>query len=78
MEFVSQHLSRGNVEHLKVINNKWVKIYLKSATESDTLWFSIGSVDTFERNLEHVQADLGIEQSRNVPVLYKSQMEMSK
>ena len=54
------------------------KIYLNSATESDTLWFSIGSVDTFERNLEHVQADLGIEQSRNVPVLYKSQMEMSK
>jgi len=77
MEFVSQHLSRGNVERLEVINNKWVKIYLNSATESDTLWFSIGSVDTFERNLEHVQADLGIEQSRNVPVLYKSQMEMS-
>jgi len=76
-EFVSQHLSRGNVERLEVVNNKWVKIYLHSATDSEVLWFTIGSVDTFERNLDHAQADLGIEPSRSVPVLYRSQVEMS-
>lgn len=34
-------------------------------------------METFERNLEAVEHELGIEPSRAVPVLYKSQMEMS-
>lgn len=34
-------------------------------------------METFERNLEAVEHELGIEASRAVPVLYKSQMEMS-
>jgi AFG3 family protein len=40
------------------------------------LWFSIGSVETFERNLENAQHELGIEPSRSVPVVYKSQTEL--
>ena len=31
------------------------------AMDSEVLWFSIGSVDTLERNLENAQNDLGIE-----------------
>ena len=34
-------------------------------------------MDTFERNLESVEQELGIDPSRAVPVLYKSQLEMS-
>ena len=46
----------------QVINNKWVKVQLNSgAMDSEVLWFSIGSVDTLERNLENAQNDLGIE-----------------
>lgn len=41
------------------------------------LWFTIGSVDSFERNLENAQADLGIEPVNNVPVIYKSEIEAS-
>lgn len=76
-EFVSQHLSRGTVEKLEVINHKWVKVYSNSSVSGETLWFSIGSLETFERNLEAVEHELGIEPSRAIPVVYKSQMEMS-
>ena len=76
-EFVTNYLARGNVEKLEVVNNKWVKVNLNSGVDSEVLWFSIGSVDTFERNLEHAQADLGYDATRGVPVLYKTQMEMS-
>jgi len=76
-EFVTQHLSRGTVEKLEVINHKWVKVHTNSSLSGEVLWFSIGSVDTFERNLETVEQELGMDPSRAVPVLYKSQMEMS-
>jgi len=76
-EFVSNYLSTGRVEKLEVINSKWVKVHLSSTVDNDVLWFSIGSVDTFERNLENAESDLGIDASRSLPVLYKSQMEAS-
>lgn len=75
-EFVTQHLSRGTVDKLEVINNKWVKIHSNSLS-GDVQWFSIGSLDTFERNLEVAQHDLGIDASRAVAVTYKSAFELS-
>ena len=75
-EFVTSYLATGRVERLEVINNKWVKVQM-SSMDSEVLWFSIGSVDTFERNLESAQHDLGFDAARVVPVLYKTQMEMS-
>lgn len=77
-EFVNNHLARGNVERLTVVNNKWVKVELNTGVgDGSKLWFTIGSVDTFERNLENAQADLQIDTAQFVPVLYKSQIEMS-
>jgi len=76
-EFVGTYLATGRVDRLEVINNKWVKVQQTSAMDSEVLWFSIGSVDTFERNLQNAEADLGVEASRSVPVLYKTQMEAS-
>jgi len=75
-EFVTSYLATGRVERLEVINNKWVKVQM-SSMDNEVLWFSIGSVDTFERNLESAQHDLGFDAARVVPVLYKTQMEMS-
>merc|ERR1712079_291529 len=75
-EFVTSYLATGKVERLEVINNKWVKVQMNSM-DNEVLWFSIGSVDTFERNLDSAQHDLGFDTARVVPVLYKSQMEMS-
>jgi len=76
-EFVNNYLATGRVDKLEVVNNKWVKVQQNSGLDSEVIWFSIGSVETFERNLESAQADLGIEASRGLPVLYKTQMEMS-
>lgn len=39
------------------------------------IWFNIGSVDSFERNLENTQLEFGFEQSKYVPVMYKSEFE---
>lgn len=39
------------------------------------LWFNIGSVDSFERNLENAQADLGVEPINYVPVIYRTEVE---
>ncbi|PRD23487.1 UNVERIFIED_CONTAM: AFG3-like protein 2 [Trichonephila clavipes] len=40
-------------------------------------WFNIGSVDTFERNLENVQLEMNIEPTNYVPVVYKTEMDGS-
>lgn len=39
------------------------------------MWFNIGSVDSFERNLENAQADLGLEPVNYIPVIYKTEIE---
>ena len=76
-EFETGYLYGGRVEKLEVINNTWVKIHQRGGVDSEVLWFSIGSVDTFERNLASAQRNLGVSPSEEVPVLYKSQMTMS-
>ncbi len=76
-EFVQNYLSKGLVERLTVVNNKWVQVELRDGNpEGQTLWFTIGSVDTFERNLDNAQHDLQFDTSRLIPVLYKSKIEM--
>lgn len=41
-----------------------------------SVWFNIGSVEAFERNLENAQAELNIEPANYVPVVYKTETEM--
>ncbi|XP_076335352.1 AFG3 like matrix AAA peptidase subunit 2 [Tachypleus tridentatus] len=79
-EFVNTYLARGGVEKLEVINKKWVKVKLLPGNVIDgnnVLWYNIGSVDTFERNLENVQLEMNIEPSNFVPVVYKTEMDGS-
>ena len=40
-----------------------------------TLWFNIGSVDSFERNLESVQLEMNTEPQNFLPVIYKTELE---
>lgn len=79
-EFVNNYLAKGVVEKLEVVNKKWVRIKLLPGTTQEgtgVLWFNIGSVDSFERNLENAQADQGIEPVNYVPVIYKTEVEAS-
>lgn len=41
------------------------------------LWFNIGSVDSFERNLENAQMEMNIEPANYLPVIYKTELEAS-
>lgn len=43
--------------------------------KKETLWFNIGSSETFERNLENAQLELNIEPEKQIPVVYKNEME---
>lgn len=79
-EFINMYLSKGIVEKLEVVNKKWVRVRLPSGNHVDggnTVWFNIGSVDSFERNLENAQIELNIEAQNFVPVVYKSEMDSS-
>lgn len=77
-EFVHSYLARGIVDKLEVVNKKWVRVKLipgNSVDGANVLWFNIGSVDSFERNLENAQVDMNVEPQNFVPVIYKTEME---
>ncbi|KAL3283766.1 hypothetical protein HHI36_017936 [Cryptolaemus montrouzieri] len=77
-EFVHSYLARGIVEKLEVVNKKWVRVKLTPGNTVDganVLWFNIGSVDSFERNLENAQVDMNLEPQNFIPVIYKTEME---
>lgn len=84
-EFKTTFFDKGLVEKLTVINGKRVRVDLhRDATgrmypESPAqhpgfhYYFSIGSVEAFERNLEQAQNELRIPSSQRIPVTYTSQ-----
>ncbi|XP_075159733.1 AFG3 like matrix AAA peptidase subunit 2 [Haematobia irritans] len=79
-EFVTTYLNRGVVEKLEVVNKKWVRVRLLPGNSQDgsgVLWFNIGSVDSFERNLENAQVEQGVEPVNFVPVIYRTEVEAS-
>ena len=42
----------------------------------NTIWFNIGSVESFERSLENTQLENNIEPTNFVPLVYKSEAEV--
>jgi len=74
-DFVNNYLSSGGVERLEVVNKKWVKVRLTNQAEIP--WFYIGSVDAFERNLETVQAENGLDSKDFIPVIYNTELDSS-
>lgn len=49
--------------------------FLPSTYFQNVLWFNIGSVDSFERNLENAQIDMNFEPQNFLPVIYKTEVE---
>ncbi|RZB40598.1 AFG3-like protein 2 [Asbolus verrucosus] len=77
-EFVQSYLAKGIVEKLEVVNKKWVRVRLLPGNTIDGanfVWFNIGSVDSFERNLENAQTEMNVEPPNFVPVIYKTEVE---
>ncbi len=87
-EFRATFLDKGLVEKLTVINDGKVRVDLhREATqaiypESPAVhpnfhyYFSIGSVEAFERRLDEAQNELGIPSSERIPVNYASDSDI--
>ncbi|XP_053506931.1 AFG3-like protein 2 isoform X1 [Ictalurus furcatus] len=79
-DFVNGYLAKGVVDRLEVVNKRFVKVVFsqgKAETDGKYVWFNIGSVDTFERNLETAQMELGIEMENRLPVVYSTESDGS-
>lgn len=77
-DFVHHYLSRGLVDHLEVVNKQYVKVipaHGVNSSEVNYLWFNIGSVDSFEHNLEMAQQEMGQDSTQKVPVFYSSESD---
>lgn len=85
-EFRNTFLDKGLVERLVVINRNRVKVYLygdatasaypdsPAASGNFFYYFSVGSVEAFERRLEEAQRELGIPSHERIPVAYKDEI----
>ncbi|KAM4608131.1 mitochondrial inner membrane m-AAA protease component AFG3L1-like [Discoglossus pictus] len=77
-DFVHLYLARGMVDRLEVVNKQYVRVILTAGSSSEKyVWFNIGSVDSFERNLEAAQLELGIEPAHRASVVYSSESDGS-
>lgn len=77
-EFRVNYLERGEVDRLEVVNRNVVRVYLRRDSGAGSpafLTFNIGSVDSFERNLEQAQRELGIDPANQLPVTYVAEAD---
>ncbi|KAJ3401821.1 AAA ATPase afg3 [Chytriomyces hyalinus] len=82
-QFRVEMLDKGFVESLQVVNRSTVRVYLRpdapmrghhgSNPNGSSYHFSIGSVDSFERNLELAQRELGIPSRERIPVSFSNE-----
>jgi AFG3 family protein len=83
-EFRTAFLDKGLVDKLVVVNRQKVRIKLHSnatgqmypaaALSGGEYYFSIGSVEAFERKLDEAQMELGIPSHERIPVAYHDEI----
>ncbi|CAO1632171.1 unnamed protein product [Parajaminaea phylloscopi] len=77
-EFRTAFLDRGLVDKLVVVNRSKVKVYLHNGSgangQQSAYWFSLGSVEAFERRLDDAQRELGIPSGERIPVAYHEEI----
>ncbi|KAG8907559.1 AAA ATPase afg3 [Tulasnella sp. 403] len=82
-EFRTAFLDRGLVDKLTVVNRSTVRVHLHSnatgtmntgGAPAGSYYFSIGSVEAFERKLDEAQNELGIPSSQRIPVAYREEI----
>ncbi|KAG1085521.1 hypothetical protein G6F42_021364 [Rhizopus arrhizus] len=82
--FRSNLLDKGLVDRLEVLNRNRVRVYLRNEANSlgvspqSSFYFSIGSVDAFERSLDEAQRELGIPSNERVPVAYRDVISVAQ
>ncbi|KAI9004102.1 peptidase family M41-domain-containing protein [Gaertneriomyces semiglobifer] len=85
-EFRSGMLDKGYVQRLEVVNKQLVRVHLRpdapqlrsghggASPDNVVYYFTIGSVDAFEHNMEMAQRELGIPPGQRIPVTYNSEV----
>ncbi|KAI9929281.1 hypothetical protein ASPWEDRAFT_36731 [Aspergillus wentii DTO 134E9] len=85
-DFRANFFDKGLVEKLTVINGNRVRVELNreavsrmypdspAAQQGFVYFFSIGSIDSFERRLDEAQNELGIPSSERIPVSYQDEV----
>lgn len=81
-EFQTAFLEKGMVDKLTVVNRSRVRVHLHSnatgtmypQSTGQGYYFSIGSVEAFERKLDEAQRDLGVPTGERLPVAYHEEI----
>jgi AFG3 family protein len=85
-EFRTTFLDKGLVEKIVVLNGNRAKVHLHreavasmypdspAASANFFYYFTIGSVEAFERKIDDAQNELGIPSSERIPVAYSSEI----
>lgn len=81
-EFQTAFLDKGLVDKLTVVNRSRVRVQLHSnatgtmypQSTGQGYYFSIGSVEAFERKLEEAQRELGVPTNERIPVAYHEEI----
>eukprot|EP00042_Codosiga_hollandica_P041219 m.365878 g.365878 ORF g.365878 m.365878 type:complete len:795 (+) comp56061_c0_seq2:44-2428(+) len=80
-EFRTNYLETAQVEKVVVVNKSIARVHLKdqtSAQHSRKVFFTIGSIDSFERNLEQAQQELHLKGNEMLPVFYTTETDLTK
>eukprot|EP01135_Chromosphaera_perkinsii_P005103 Nk52_evm14s316 gene=Nk52_evmTU14s316 len=83
-EFRINYLEKGEVDKVVVANKATAKVYLRKGVPVNTevtepdLVFTIGGVDSFERNMESAQRDLNISPHEFIPVSFVNETNIGK
>ncbi|KAJ3055212.1 AAA ATPase afg3 [Rhizophlyctis rosea] len=84
-EFRVNMLERGYVDHLEVVNRTLARVYLRPdapqlqrhtghlPANRAHYYFTIGSIESFERQLDEAQRELGIPSRERIPVSYANE-----
>lgn len=85
-EFRTTFLDKGLVEKIVILNGNKAKVHLHreavasmypdspSVNQNFYYYFTIGSVEAFERKMDDAQYELGIPSSERIPVAYSSEI----
>ena len=73
----------GSVERIVIVNKTKARVYMRMGggpagvqLSQAHYWFSLGSVNGFEKKLEQAQADIGISPRDYLPVTYESETNL--
>ncbi|SMN20168.1 similar to Saccharomyces cerevisiae YMR089C YTA12 Component [Maudiozyma saulgeensis] len=76
-EFHNNFLAKGYVSKLVIVNKSLVRVMLNDSGKShadrngaDYYYFTVGSIENFERKLQKAQDELEIDDSFRVPIIY--------